>query len=157
MNFILVNYQNRYDKTKLIQYYENNNLFHKIIIKQINKFHPNSNIHIVTDVKTKDKGNLFYHYIENLEKNNYAKLNVLDLLDEPSIYLDNDIILNKPFNLPITDNSFNLFQEYKDYSKLPENMRLYKHYNTGIVQINKPDKHIAKEIRNLKDKFLIHH
>lgn len=155
MNFILVNYKNNYTKPNLATYYKNNEKFFVLAVKQIKSLYPEAIIHVVTD-EPKQSNDLVYHYIKGLEKNNYAKLHVLDLLEEPAIFMDTDILLLKRFeNLPDAE-CFNLFQEYLDTSSLPKHMQAYTHYNTGVIWIPKPSKEIANEIRSIKNDFLIH-
>jgi hypothetical protein len=136
-------------------YYKNNERFFEIAVNQIKSFYPEAVIHVITD-EPKQSNDLIYHYIKGLEKNNYAKLHVLDLLDEPAIYMDTDILLLKRFeDLPDVE-CFNLFQEYLDTSAIPKHMQEYTHYNTGVIWIPKPNKEIAKEIRLVRNNFLIH-
>lgn len=155
MNFILVNYKNDYCIKKLADYYTHSDKFFLLSIRQIKKIYPDAVIHVIADRLMKSN-DFICHYIENLEKNNYAKLNIFDLLDEPALYIDTDVLLIKRFeNLP-NEECFYLFQEYQELSLLPKFMQKYTHYNTGVVWIPKPNKEISKQIKAVKNNFLIH-
>jgi hypothetical protein len=155
MNFILIDYKHAYQSDNLINYYHHHDKFFLLAVRQIKKIYHDAVIHVITNRPQKKDG-LLYHYFPNLENNNYAKLHIFDLLDEPALYMDTDVLLLKRFeNLPDVE-CFNLFQEYKNSMFLPEHMQGYTHYNTGIVWIPQPSKEIAEEIKDAKDKFLIH-
>lgn len=160
MNFILVNYTNDYKlSSNLGNYYRDNQKRYEIIIKRLKKLYPECKIHVITDKK--NLHNVESYIFPNLPRNNFAKLYIFGLLNEPAIYIDNDILLIKKF-LPDdlkTENAFNLFAEYRnaDYKSLSKFIKLkYKHYNTGVVFVNKPDKNITKEMLHLSKDFLIH-
>lgn len=158
MNFILVQYCHQYqDSQNLKDYYSNSERHHRLMVRQIRNLYPDASIHVITDTQRKEDG-VTWHYIPDLEKNNYAKLHVFSLLNEPAIYIDNDIILVRRFateELP-SQSPFNLYQTYKDVSRLTPEMQKYKHYNTGIIYIAKPSIAITDELLGLRDRFRIH-
>ena len=72
------------------------------------------------------------------EPSNYAKLRMFGLLNR-AMYLDNDIILIRKFEDKhlVTDNAFNMFQEYDCpfAPGMPDWMLGYPYYNSGVVWI----------------------
>lgn len=155
MNFILVKYKHDYCIQNLVNYYKHSDRFFLLAVRQIKKIYPEAVIHVITDQPIKSN-DFIYHYIEGLEKNNYAKLHIFDLLDAPTLYMDTDILLLKRFeNLP-NEECFHLFQEYQEMTSLPKSMQKYPHYNTGVIWIPKPSKEIAKQVKTIKNNFLIH-
>jgi len=162
MNFIMVNYTNKYEKENLIKYYEDTKKRQALTIKRIRQVYNNAKIHIVTDSLDDINYDVNYHYMPEIEKNNYSKLLIFGLLKEPAIYLDNDVILLRKFTeeeLPF-DYPFNLYAKYQeeDTKKVLEQGlgEGYHHYNTGVVWIPKPSKKITDELMLLRDRFNIY-
>lgn len=164
MNFILVLFKSEFTaktqkkikgvpterRAKLIP-----NLFSKTI-KNINKFHPNSNIHVLTDEPCENYQNIIFH-IKKIDKNYKAKLEIFSLLSEPAMYMDLDILMLRPFSEehmnPNCD--FNLFHSYKEklnyFSEFPITTEVA--YNSGVIWVNKPNKKITEELQYYQRKF----
>jgi hypothetical protein len=159
MNFILVHFKTEYGLARLNDYYKDVDLFHNLIIKQIDKLYKDEGykIHVLTNVDIPSSNKVIYHYSDTLEPSNYAKLRIFGLLNEPAMYLDNDIILLKKFEEKhlVTDNAFNLFQEYDVAlpKGMPSWMLEYPHYNSGIVWIPRPNEEITKALFNIVKYF----
>jgi hypothetical protein len=157
MNFILVQYKHQYKQDHLRVYYQHSEYYHDLMIEQIKTIYKDHRIHVLTNVNMKKQG-VVYHFDPDLEPNNYAKLKVFGLLDEPAIYVDSDVILVRRFlpeELP-TDSPFNLYQSYTDTSKLTPEMQTYPHYNTGVMWIPRPDQKIVEALLSVRNKFMIH-
>jgi len=157
MKFILVQFENDYPTERLKKYYQNTDAFHELMLRQIDNLYEDYEIHVITNQRRKSTNRVRYHYFENLEKNLYAKLQVFGLLDEPAMYLDNDILLVRKFeNKHLVGDPFNLYQIYDLIPLLPEHMQSYTHYNTGVMWISKPSKDITESLIGIKDYFLCH-
>jgi len=162
MNFIMVNYTKKYEQESLIKYYEGTRKRLLLTIKRIRQLYNESKIHIITDSLEVAIDGVYWHYMPEIEKNNYAKLFIFGLLNEPAVYLDNDVILLRRFKkeeLPL-DSPFNLYTQYKEEDKkrvLEHGLGVnYNHYNTGVVWIPNPSRKITDELILLKDRFDIY-
>lgn len=160
MNFILVHFKAEYSLPRLQEYYKDIDLFHDLMIEQIQRLYNDCKIHVITNVDKKSTNKVIYHYSDLVEASNYAKLRMFGLLNEPAMYLDNDIILNRKFEerYLITDNAFNMYQEYDVPlpKGMPDWMFNYPHYNSGIIWIPKPDEEITKALFNIVKYFPVH-
>ena len=148
MNFILVYFKTVYGLDRLNDYYKDVDLYHDLMIEQIGRVYDDYKIHVITNVDRPSTNRVIYHYSDMVEPSNYAKLRMFGLLDEPAMYMDNDIILMRKFEDKHlkTDNAFNMFQEYDVAlpKGMPPWMLEYPHYNSGVVWIPKPDPEITK-------------
>jgi hypothetical protein len=158
MNIILVQYEREKEWTtgNLQHYYRYSWKFYDLMIKQLNRVYEKPRIHVLTNRKLEPKPNVIYHIDEGIEQSNYAKLYVFGLLDEPAMYIDNDILINRPFEAKhMPDVPFNIFQPYHSQNQhsLPERMRCYPHFNTGIIWIGQPSNVLMHEIMFYRDLF----
>lgn len=157
-DFILVQYDHCFDKPNLIGYYRFSERMHQLIVKQIRSLYPHANIHLITN-RPRPSPDIISHIQPDLEPNNYAKLRIFDLIDEPAMYLDNDILLVRPFDQDhLLGRPFNLYQKYspENMSRLPEGQRGYPHFNTGIVWVSEPSHSLRREMESRRDEFRIY-
>lgn len=109
--------------------------------RRAKKVHPEAKIHVLTNLRIRLPG-VVTHYDSNLPANYLAKLHIYEVLDEPFIYLDNDVYLQRPFqerhldyDLPfLLFNVTGLFH-YPTPMELPAGL---KRYNSGIVYVPSP-------------------
>ena len=104
-------------------------------IKRIRNLYPNAKIHILTNEKINFDSKVFIH-CKNFNSDHTSKFLLFGLIDEPSIYLDSDLILidrfpqqkfkfDEPFNL--FRSRFNPILSNISSKKLP--FSLDRHYN----------------------------
>lgn len=171
-NFILTRYtrdnfdnaplseKNKIEKLNMNDWDHVQELLFKQQIKQLKKIYPNCSIHVITNnPEIKSYKNINVHLIE-CNSNHLCKLFAYGLLKEPSMYIDNDIIINKKFeekHLPF-ENPFNFYMKSMPYNvqdlspkKLP--VLMDHHYNGGIIWIPKPSSEIRDEIIELHKKY----
>lgn len=129
-------------------------------IKQLNKFYPNCNIHVITNNSNLKSNNNFTAHLVDWKSSHLCKLFAYGLLKEPAMYMDNDILMNRKFeekHLPI-DNPFNFYMKSLIYDvqklsseKLPVEMD--HHFNGGIIWIPNPSVEMRDEMINLHQKY----
>jgi hypothetical protein len=162
-NFILIKYDKTagddlqsgvdYNYHRLVQ----ERLF-DFMVDQLQRIYPRSYIHVITD-KPIARGKMLISHCLSFPHNYLNKFLVWDLLDEPSMYLDTDIILHYPFlrHHIITENSFNLYnyfdQNIQEGSRIPFVRPVLKHYNCGIIWIAKPSKGFSDVLLKIHEKY----
>lgn len=169
MNFILINYtkdsligpsKRAFTDKDYAAYLSSQEVLFEIMKRQLWHFHPNAHIHILTNKKNqKDESNLTHHY-RDFESNHTCKFLLYNLIQEPAIYVDCDIVLLSGFNEDYLDTRerFNLFSvsRYLDLqhisrTTLPVNVS--KLLNAGVIYIKSPGSDITDSLLSLNDKF----
>lgn len=129
-------------------------------IKQLNKIYHGCTIHVLTNDALRIDQNVIIHCFPELESNHVSKLKVYGLIDEPAMYLDNDIIINRRWNddqLPM-QNPINLYIQSKNYDiqalaskSLP--IKITYHYNAGVIWIPKPSKQLSDTLFSIHEEY----
>lgn len=121
-------------------------------IKQIKSFYPKANIHVLTnDEKRLNEKDIIVHFKKDMPSSHISKLLVYGLLDEPAMYIDNDIIIcrkwndqeletENPFNFYIQSGKYNIQAIAKEKLHVP----LDNHWNAGVIWIKKPSKKLVE-------------
>lgn len=175
-NFILVyfikNKNNYYKNIELPKWYgikidhlkevSKEKYWNKLLLlmqKQIRILYPKTKIHILTNKKISlQDENLTFHYFKEHD-DLLTKYKVLNLIDEPAMYLDLDILLNKKFseNHLDTEFPFNLFRRYKGnlpaIQKIPGLSHIKNAYNSGIIWVKHPIQNIEFELYSINKKY----
>jgi hypothetical protein len=112
------------------------------MVRQLRHYHPNASIHLLTNQRRQEEG-VIVHYKPHLHRGHLSKFRVFSLLDRPAMYLDCDIILTRPFEQKHikTNNPFFLYYWYP----WPPFYH-YKHYNGGMIWIQRPDVALTKKL-----------
>lgn len=154
-NFILVKYTK-----KTVAIPDHNELMFRTMLEQLNYFYPYSTIHIITNEKHKDTAKLIWHYDLDLETSHITKLKIYGLLTRPAMYIDNDILLIRPFEKKHLSSTapFNLYQysaRRSLQSLCSKNLEWNsdKQYNCGIVWIARPNKQIVTELQDIRNNY----
>lgn len=171
-NFILIRYKRRgwdnmpqyihekYAKMNMDEWDEVQENLLKQQIQQIKNFYPKCNIHLITNDKSRIDSSLIIHYFPEMQSNHVSKLKIYGLINEPAMYLDNDIIINKRWNEEqlFTKNEMNLYGISKSYDvqslacdKLPAQMN--QHYQGGVIWIKSPSKKLSDELFEIHEKY----
>jgi hypothetical protein len=154
-NFLLIHY----DKTRLD--IESNPILDKNylqiqdkcfywMINQLNKFYPNSKIHILTNKNINING--CYIHKKDIPNNHNAKFWVYSTILEPVMYLDCDIKINRPFSIEdlTTNTPFKLYQKSNtNLSGLFHDCN-FETYNAGCIYIKEPNQSITEELQKLE-------
>jgi hypothetical protein len=160
-NFILIYYTRdqltEFEKINHDRYHKNLpkdfrlNIHKKLLnlsCSRIKELYPKSEIHLISNQKTELP--VTHHIFENMEKQHTTKLLMYGLLNEPAMYIDNDVLLVRPFNInhlevesPI--NPYNL-----NYRKIFTHKSIqYQYYSASVVYIKNPCKIMQQEMQNL--------
>jgi hypothetical protein len=131
-NFILLEWNNDIFQTEL----------RRKMVRQLQHYHPNALIHLLTNQRKKEIGTIV-HYKPRLLAGHLSKFRVFSLLKEPAMYLDCDIVLTRPFEKKHI-NTVNPFTLYYWYPWPP--FYHYKHYNAGVIWIQKPSVGLTKKL-----------
>lgn len=162
-NFILIFYDDK-DSTyinenktlrKDFQYLYSNlqKPFLRLTIKKLNYFYPNGKIHILSNKIAKfNYKNIIWHVDEQMPRNHLAKFKIYNLLKDPAMYLDTDIILNEKFPASASNckNQFNMFRKYES-RRLENYLRdgPISAYNAGVIWINNPSLDLQLELEEI--------
>ena len=123
-------------------------------IKQIRHFYKNANIHVICKDKNhpilqKNKKEIILHELD-LKATCIDKLNIYGLLDEPSMHIELDVLLVRPFEKHHleTKNPFNVFKRYDNVNHfILTKKQNFPMYNTGIIWIQEPSKDLENEMK----------
>lgn len=163
-NFILIYYKkNDLDLdvcdhfTKNIYLQSQINIFCKMI-KQIKYHYPHSFIHVITNEDICKEFNVIIHK-KDIKNNHCSKFLIYNLLDEPAMYLDCDIILTRRFTSSELDTIYPIKFFRKngkyDFSKLSYSFKEnIDAYNAGVVWVKNPNKSIVQDLTFIEDTFL---
>lgn len=158
-NFILVRYLGSDHKYHKANEKYRDKLF-VLTVLQLTKFHPNAKIHVITNTRSETCGNTIYHHVPDLPLDNRAKFLVFGLLDEPAMYVDDDLLFHRPFAEAHTPNGspFNCYKvwermSFQAVSKVELKIKEGDRYNNGVVWIPKPSKDIVKEMQHYQNDF----
>lgn len=129
------------------------------MIEQIKSLYPESKINLMTNTDLSPEGCVIHKM--NIASNHTAKLEIYSLLDEPAMYLDCDIIMQRRFNEKelSCEGNFKLYSLSKQidlsgFASQPIESKKYNVYNAGVVWIPKPSKEITLELQTIeKDIF----
>ena len=128
-------------------------------IAQIRSMYPRAKIHLITS-ELNVPSNVICHWSPASPKNHICKLAIYDLLDEPAMYIDSDILLLRPFEEQhlTTTNSFNTYRSHSTYDfrkvaskELPFHIPCQP--NAGMVWIPKPSKALAQELYEIHSDY----
>lgn len=166
-DFLLIYYENKdltylenlrnslYPKEQYHEIYSNlQRPFLLLSLNRIVELYPESKIHILTNqrISISKKARIYQHVVEDLPRNHLAKFMIYNLLDEPCMYLDTDIILNRRFNEEDLqcEGKFNMFRSYHlkrlaDYLGIDD----FIAYNAGIVWIKEPSAKLVSEFETI--------
>lgn len=168
-NFLLLKYKRpklisperyNYSDEEKQQYLDCQDILFYRTIEQINYFHPKAHIHVLTNENLISTNNISYYIFNEVWSNLLCKFKLYSLINEPAMYVDLDVIFNKP--LP----TMCLYQKYpfyffnvswgeniKNYTnkKLPANDNIT--YNSGVTWINKPNKNLTDQLLELQEKY----
>jgi hypothetical protein len=166
-NFILIKYSKEsldapkhIKKVNMRQWNKNQQFMFDTMVEQLNFFYPLAKIHVLTNEKHEDFNNLIWHYHPELESNHNSKLLLYGLLDEPAMYIDNDILINKPFKKKhlATESPFNLYRlstarPLQSLARKKLDVKSDKQYNCGMIWIPRPSRQIVAEMQEIKKKY----
>lgn len=139
------------DEDFLKKWNELHEKLHRHLQYQIKYLYPEAHLHIITNDDHQNNKKVTYHKFD-FEDNHLIKLFMYNLLTEPAMYLDSDILLFRKFNeyeLPKTYD-FNLYSssminfEKMIPVKLP--IQIKKIYNAGVVYISNPNKKLTDNL-----------
>ena len=143
------------------KWHEVQEMLYKQQIKQLKYLYPKATIHVLTnDEKRLKEKDVTVHYKKDMPSCHLAKLNVYGLIDEPAMYIDNDIIIVRKWNQKEleTDAPFNLYrknsqEELQKWAKekLPVDGNGY--FNAGIIWIKKPSKSLVETLQEYHEKY----
>lgn len=127
------------------------------MIKQLQYYYPKAFIHVLTNQNINKQKNLIV-YKKELENNHCCKFLIYDLLDEPAMYLDCDVIIKRTFNQSEIETTYpvKFFRKSGecDFSKLSHKInKTLEIYNAGIVWIAQPKNLLTEQLKNIEKKF----
>lgn len=165
-NFILLFYQNKdesyvnepkmssVNKNEFQSIYKGmQRPFLNISVKMLSHFYPESTIHILTNDALKSSSkNVCVHIKSDLPRNHLSKFKIYNLINEPAMYMDTDILINRQFpeTATSTPNDINMFQKYN--SKRLSNylgVESVIAYSASIIWINKPSDQLNCELEEI--------
>ncbi len=173
-NFLLLYYSSRdmssfakkptYPKDEFSDLYEKmQRPFLDISIQRISKLYPKSKIHILTNEKivfNENEYEIFQHVNKDLPRNHLAKLKIYSLLNEPCMYMDSDILLNRQFSEDDLrcSSRFKLFRgslmpRIANYLHLDN----FKLHNAGIVWIKEPGVDLTDSFEQIHQEIFSDH
>jgi hypothetical protein len=141
-------------------YLSSQEVLFEIMKRQLWHFHPNAHIHVLTNIKDcKNESNLTFHY-RDFKSNHICKFLLYNLIPEPAIYLDCDIVLFSEFNKYHleTKERFNLFSvsrhlDLQRISRTSLPVEVNTLLNAGVIYIKSPSADITEALLSLNDKF----
>jgi hypothetical protein len=156
-NFIVIKYSGTTHRYHVQNEKYREKLF-DLTVKQLTAIHPDANIHVLTNSRHDDFGKVKFHLDENLPRDNRAKFRIFGLIDEPAMYVDDDIIFYRPFaeeHMP-KEVPFTHFQpwewlNFQEIASQPLAVKEGWRYNGGIIWINKPSKQLVEELIDLQE------
>lgn len=168
-NFITTKYYKKKleDKNGFYQYADEDFLkkwndlhekLHRHLQYQLKCLYPEAHLHVITNEYFQNNKKVTYHKFD-FEGNHLIKLFMYDLIPEPAMYLDSDILLFRRFKdheLPNTYD-FNLYNasminfEKMIPVKLP--IQIKKLYNAGVVYISNPNKKLTNNLFEIYEKY----
>lgn len=129
-------------------------------VEQIQHFYPRAHIHVLTNETLPSQAGISYYRFDEEWTNHICKFRLYSLLNEPAMYVDLDIVLNKPF--PRMDR----FKEYAFYCfnlSYGENIQQYSAkplpsnpevtYNSGVVWIAKPHPNVTADLLSIHERY----
>ena len=127
--------------------------FLNISIKMLSHFYPDSTIHILTNDSLKSSSkNVCIHIKSDLPRNHLAKFKIYNLINEPAMYMDTDILINRPFpeTATYTKNDINMFQKYNS-KRLSNYLGIESAtvYNASTIWINRPSDELNHELEEI--------
>jgi hypothetical protein len=164
-NFLLLKYQRSdlksptplSEKDKSV-YLNCQDVLFRRTIEQIQFFHPKAHIHVLTNENMQSTASVSYYVYEEKWDNLLCKFKLYGLLNEPAMFIDLDIIFNRPIypvecNSPICFFNTSWGAPLQDFSnkKLPCKQDVI--YNSGVVWIPTPSSHITDELMELHEEY----
>lgn len=123
---------------------------------RIRELYPKSEIHLIVDKKYNFEG-VTEHVFEDMSPEHTSKLLMYNLLDEPAMYMDSDVLLVKPFDKSHIEvespiNPYNL-----NHRKVFDwNGQKYPYYSASVVYVSQPSEKIQREIQELHEKEFLY-
>lgn len=130
-----------------------------MMYRQLDIFYPNAKIHIVTNEHNLPKNDrVIFHYFSDLN-GLMSKFKIFNLIEEPAMYLDLDVLLTRQFEDKHleTEFPFNVFRKYKGnipaIQGIPGLQDVVRAYNTGIVWVKEPNEKMEKQLLEYQQQY----
>jgi hypothetical protein len=127
----------------------------KLCYKRIKHLYPKSTIHVISNVNKFIDDSEWYHR-ENISLDYTNKFQIYGLINEPAIYIDNDIMLLKKFtDLQLdVDVEINPYQVgWKNY--FFKNKVKYFHFSACALLLKNPSKELQNKIIQIHQDFFV--
>lgn len=133
---------------------------YKAMLAQLKKMYPLATVHVITDEKFEDRGQVVCHHFPDMPKNHNCKFEAFGLLDEPAMFLDNDLVIVRPWeqkhiecagpiNFYRRDTRMIPLAQVADDVPFPE----FQRHVGGITYIKNPSKDLVAELKGIRERY----